>query len=121
VVDVRALSKLNWIAPRMNTPAREVFTQFFRREGLEPPGQVIECSSLVAIRELLRESDRAALLPAKQVEIDVELGLLAVSPLTLDGTARDIGLSFRRDWRPTKLQNTFVDILRARYGEAAPE
>jgi len=44
------------------------------REKLTPPEHVIECSSLVAIRSLLQDTDRAALLPARQVEMDVKAG-----------------------------------------------
>ncbi|MBM68106.1 MAG: LysR family transcriptional regulator [Haliea sp.] len=106
------LQKLEWIAPRKQTPARALFTEFFEREGLTPPERVIECSSLVAIRGLLLESDRAALLPAQQVALDVERGILAVSPFPLKGTTRDIGLTLRRDWQPTKAQSRFLTLLR---------
>ncbi|TXS90320.1 LysR family transcriptional regulator [Parahaliea maris] len=106
------LQKLDWIAPRKQTPARELFTEFFRREELTPPEHVIECSSLVAIRGLLLESDRAALLPAKQVALDVEAGILAVSPFALKGTTRDIGLTLRRDWQPTRAQDRLLNLLR---------
>ncbi len=111
-VTVEELRRLNWIAPRENTPAREAFTDFFLRQGAEPPDDVIECSSLVAIRGLLLESERAALLPARQVEIEVEAGLLAVSPRLLAGTTRDIGLTLRRGWQATRLQNRFLELLR---------
>lgn len=107
------LQQLDWIAPRKQTPARELFEDFFRREGLSPPPHVIECSSLVAIRGLLLESDRAALLPEKQVSLDVEAGLLAVNPIPLRGTTRDIGLSLRRDWQATRAQNRLLELLRA--------
>lgn len=106
------LQQLDWIAPRKQTPARELFEDFFRREGLSPPAHVIECSSLVAIRGLLLASDRAALLPEKQVSLDVEAGLLAVNPTPLRGTTRDIGLSLRRDWQPTRAQGRLLELLR---------
>lgn len=110
-ISAEKLSQLRWIAPRENTPARAVFSQFFHKERLEPPTDVIECSSLVAIRGLLLESDRAALLPAKQVAVDVDAGLLAVSPLPLAGTSRDIGITLRKDWQPTRIQNHLLQLL----------
>jgi LysR family transcriptional regulator, regulator for genes of the gallate degradation pathway len=110
--NTRELHNLDWIAPRRNTPAREVFSRFFTSKGLTPPERLIECSSLAAIRSLLLESDRAALLPARQVELDVKMGLLAVSPQRLPGTSREIGLTLRKGWHPTRLQQHFLDLLR---------
>lgn len=111
---IKQLRKLSWIAPRLNTPAREAFNQMFSREGLEPPESVIECSSLVTTRALLLNSDRAALLPARQVEVDVTSGLLAVSPVALKGTSREIGIMCHKDWQATPLQHQFLQLIRDR-------
>lgn len=116
----RELSELDWIAPRGNTPAREAFVSFFRLEGLPVPEHVIECSSLVATRGLLLESDRAALLPARQVELELGAGLLAVMPRPLAGSTRAIGLTLRRGWKPTSVQTRFLQLLREHRREAAP-
>lgn len=106
------LTDLDWIAPRPNTPAREAFGRFFQHHGLPAPERVIECSSLVATRGLLLESDRVALLPARQVAVELEAGLLRVSPSPLEGTAREIGLSLRQHWRPTRVQTRLLELLR---------
>ncbi|MBR9910153.1 MAG: LysR family transcriptional regulator [Gammaproteobacteria bacterium] len=107
------LQQLDWIAPRLNTPARDVFARLFENAGLNPPEHVIECSSLVATRGLLLESDRAALLPARQVEVEVARGLLVVNPQILTGTSRDIGLALRKQWLPTRVQTRFLELLRS--------
>lgn len=116
-LSVLQLQELDWIAPRQNTPARAAFSQFFEDRGLQPPEHVIECSSLVACRGLLLESDRAALLSARQVEVDVGNGLLALSPQPLAGTRREIGLATRRDWKPTRLQARFLELIRGEIQE----
>lgn len=105
------LRNLGWIAPKHNTPARETFSRFFADSGFDPPTQMIECSSLVAIRSLLLDSDRVALLPARQVELEVEMGILAASPQPLEGTGRDIGITVRKNWQPTRLQKRFLALL----------
>ena len=105
------LRDLDWIAPKEDTPAREAFIHFFKNNGLSPPEHVIECSSLVATRGMLMESDRAALLSARQVEVDVRFGLLTVSTRHLQGTERDIGIAVRKSWQPTQLQQRFLDRL----------
>lgn len=105
------LRDMDWIAPREDTPAREAFAHFFENNGLEPPEHVVECSSLVATRGILVESNRIALLSARQVEVDVSSGLLAVSTQHLQGTGRDIGITLRKDWEPTQVQQRFLDQL----------
>ena len=111
-LSAKVLQELDWIAPRKDTPAREAFQHFFENEGLQPPEHVIECSSLVAIRGLLMDSDRAALLSARQVAVDTDYGLLAISPQQLAGTGRDIGLAIRQQWSPTHVQARFLELLR---------
>lgn len=105
------LRALNWIAPQKGTPSREAFAHFFEANGLAPPEHVVECSSLVATRGLLLKSDRAALLSARQVEVEVNYGLLAISTQHLQGTGRDIGITLRKDWEPTQVQQRFLDLI----------
>ncbi|MEQ9464783.1 MAG: LysR family transcriptional regulator [Haliea sp.] len=110
-VSAGELQRLDWIAPREDTPGREAFTQFFENNGLSPPEHVIECSSLVATRGVLMESDRAALLSARQVEVDVSSGLLSVSSRHLQDTGRTIGIAHRKGWKPTLVQQRFIERL----------
>ncbi|MDX2367444.1 MAG: LysR family transcriptional regulator [Colwellia sp.] len=111
VISTSELQQLDWIAPAESTPARYVFSQIFVSRGVAPPSHVIECSSLVAVRGILLNSERAALLPARQVEIEVKAGLLVVCPITLPDTDREIGLTIRKTWYPTKMQSRFLDII----------
>jgi DNA-binding transcriptional LysR family regulator len=111
VISTSELQQLDWVAPAESTPARHVFSQIFVSRGVAPPSHVIECSSLVAVRGILLNSERAALLPAKQVEIEVKAGLLVVCPVTLPDTDREIGLTMRKTWYPTKMQSRFIDII----------
>ena len=110
-VSVAELRQLDWVAPRENTPAREAFTQFFEKNGLAPPQHVIECSSLVATRRILMDSDRAALLSSRQVEVEVRFGLLAVNTRVLQETDRRIGVTRRKIWKPTLIQRRFLELL----------
>ncbi|MBQ4828459.1 LysR family transcriptional regulator [Alteromonas sp. MMG017] len=105
------LQQFDWVAPAKSTPARHVFSQIFVSRGLAPPSHVIECSSLVAVRGILLNSERAALLPARQVEVEVRAGLLVVCPMTLPDTDREIGLTMRKNWHPTKMQSRFLEII----------
>ena len=110
-ITANELQQLDWVAPAKSTPARHVFNHIFERRGLAPPSHVIECGSLVAVRGILLNSDRAALLPARQVEVEVRSGLLVVCPMALSDTDREIGLTMRKNWHPTKMQNRFLEII----------
>jgi len=107
------LARLHWIAPREGTPARDYFKAFFTARGLPAPPNVIECSSLVATRGLLLGSDRAALLSARQIGIELASGQLSVLLSPLPGTERAIGLTVRRDWQPTPLMKDFMALVKA--------
>lgn len=104
------LATLPWIAPRNNTPARRRFNELFASNELEPPAQLIECSSSAATRSLLLQSDRVALLSVRQVLPEIRLGMLATLPLSLN-LSRRIGVSLRKNWEPTRIQDHFLRIL----------
>ncbi|MCF4010031.1 LysR family transcriptional regulator [Rheinheimera sp. UJ63] len=105
------LQSLAWVVPSKGVPARQVFDDLFAQRGLPQPSAIIECSAMAAIRGLLMHSERAALLPARQVVAEVKSGQLAVCPLPLKGTKREIGLTTRLNWQPTRIQQQFLTIL----------
>jgi len=49
---------------------------------------------------------------AREVEIEVRAGLLAVFPMALPDTDRHIGLTMRRSWHPTQIQRRFLAITK---------
>ena len=112
-VTAQDLATLGWIAPRRFAPARELFSQIFVRENIEPPQRVIECSSLVATRALILDSDRAALLSPSQVRADLANGQLAALGEVFPDTTRSIGVTTRQNWEPTRLQARFSTLLKS--------
>ncbi len=104
---------VQWIVPKKDTPARHIFDEFIVSRQLPVPHDVIECNSLTAIRGLLMKSDRVAMLPARQVEVDIRAGLLAICDMKLKDPPRMIGYTIRKDWVPTKLQSMFISVLHA--------
>jgi len=78
----------------------------------------IECNSLVAARSLLIASDRVMLLSEHQIHHELETGQLVALPHPFGPVTRSIGLTVRRDWRPTEVQAQLVEGLR-RHARAA--
>ncbi len=99
-----------WAVPRDGTPTRRYFESLFT--GRDRPSGIVESSSLILIRELLLGNDRLTLISAHQIRHEERLGLLAPLPVDTPGSARPIGITRRRDWRPTATQSTFLDCLR---------
>jgi len=106
------LARLEWVAPRPMAPARKFFDEFFERNGVRTPTRIIECSSLIATRGLLQQSDRAALLSPMQVREDVTAGELAVLVDAIPDSSRSIGMTVRDYWEPTMVQAEFANIVR---------
>lgn len=106
------LAKLEWVVPQKLAPARKIFNDMFERAGLDVPTRVVECSSLIATRGIVLNSDRAALLSPLQVREDVHAGGLAILVDAIPDSSRIIGITTRDDWEPTLLQQEFTKILR---------
>jgi len=107
------LTGLEWIVPRNPTPTRTYFENMFPRNGYNVPTRIIETSSLMAIRALLYESDRAAILSPRQAIYEIENNDLEIVTLRLESSGRSIGMTVRENWKPTGIQARFIEILRA--------
>src|SRR6516165_4957968 len=107
-----ALARFPWIAPRRDSPLRRHFDALVGRLDGERTVVPIECNSLVAARSLLIASDRVMLLSEHQIHHELASGQLVALPHPLGPVTRSIGLTVRRDWRPTEVQEQLVAALR---------
>lgn len=107
-----ALARFPWIAPRRESPLRRHFDALLSRLELERVVAPIECNSLVAARSMLIASDRLMLLSEHQIQHEIATGQLVALPHPFGPVTRSIGLTVRRDWRPTEVQAQLVDGLR---------
>src|SRR5215467_3004409 len=113
-----ALARFPWIAPRRDSPLRRHFDALIARLERPRPVAPIECNSLVAARSMLIASDRVMLLSEHQIHHELETGQLVALAHPFGVVTRSIGLTVRRDWRPTEVQAQLVDGLR-RHARAA--
>ncbi|MNL27486.1 LysR substrate binding domain protein [compost metagenome] len=96
-----------WVMPRRSTPLRRVLDTYFAAEA---PTNVVETSSVIMMREILRQSDHLGGLSRMQAE--VELGVLGILPVRLPNAMRPIGITTRAGWEPTRAQRELRDVLR---------
>lgn len=107
---VEQLAAYPWIVAPGSTPLREQWEKLFS-EGARP-ATPIECGSVMIIGRLLTEGNFLTLLSPDQVALQIRSGLLAQVGLPLEGSARRVGITTRRSWRPTAIQRRFLDLLR---------
>ena len=98
------------IVPQRGTPTRDHFEALM--SGKPAAGGLVESDSIVLIISLLLESDRLTLVSRQQIRREQAHGLVTTLPYDMGGTLRPIGLTTRRDWRPTATQIRFLQLLR---------
>jgi len=108
------LTRYSWIAPRAGSPLRAHFNALFTAAGVPAPERPIECNSLVAARAFLLESDSVMLLSTHQIHYELKARMLVSLPHPSGKVVRPIGLTLRRDWRPTPAQARLLEHLRER-------
>ncbi len=104
------LAAYPWAVPPHGTPTRDSFEALM--EGMTTAGGLVESSSIVLIISLLLESDRLTLISRQQIRREQEQGLVTTLPYDMSSTRRPIGLTTRRNWRPTATQVRFMALLR---------
>jgi LysR family transcriptional regulator of gallate degradation len=109
-ITVDDLATYPWVLPQRGTPTRDHFEALMRDR--QPAGGLVESSSIVLICGLLLESDRLTLISRHQILREQAQGLLITLPYDMSGTLRPIGLTTRRNWRPTATQSRFLDLVR---------
>lgn len=107
-----ALRRYEWIAPRSGSPLRAQFDALLADDRGHPPNPSLECNSLAAARAFLLESDRLMLLSAHQIHYEMLSGSLVAIPHPAGNVVRRIGLTLRKNWRPTAAQDDLLAILR---------
>ena len=104
--------KFPWIAPPKETPAGQyLFDTLQIDKRAESPVRVVS-SSMAVLRGVLAEGPYVSIVSRHQINLDEALGTIAVLDVLLSGHVRDIGLTYRRDWTPTKTQSLFIEHLR---------
>ncbi|WP_051440270.1 LysR family transcriptional regulator [Sodalis praecaptivus] len=111
VVPVAQLGSAEWILPRSNTPSRYLLDKAFLSMGVVLPKPVVETGDAALVRGLLLSSDRLAAVSASQMSFEIEQGVLTVLPVTLPGTGRRIGLSFRKGNLPSPATEALLQFI----------
>lgn len=104
------LADYDWIVPGRSTPRYLAFERLFASARKRPTASV-STASRGLIRSLITTSDRLTLLTRHEALLEEKLGVLRIAATRLRLPRRAYGIATRTNWRPTALQQTFLDIL----------
>lgn len=106
--DPTILANYPWIVAAEQSPTLAIWTQFMETSGGGFPSQRVQCGSILLARELIRHGDWLALMSPHQFRLEEECGVLTRLDLKVPGSTRPIGLTLRKQWRPTSIQQRFL-------------
>jgi LysR family transcriptional regulator, regulator for genes of the gallate degradation pathway len=101
-----------WIAPPKVSPTGQYLCSVLNIDALPETPVRLVTSSLILLRGMLLEGEYLTILSRHQIRHELDQGLLVALPVTLKGSKRPIGLTFRADWQPTATQELLLDHLR---------
>lgn len=97
-----------WVLPLERTALRTELEQLFRAEGLALPGNLVECTSVLTVRTLVRDTDMVAALPELVVRTDAGIAPL---PVPLATVRRQVGVTLPAHRAPTPSARLMLDHL----------
>lgn len=98
-----------WIMPPPQTSLRRQLDFAFRREGLEPPIDVIESISILTNHALLTATDMIAAMPHQVACVQAGLEIL---PIAIEAASSRIGATTRANVTPSAAAEYFMEIVR---------
>lgn len=112
--EIRLESLLNeqWILPRPDAPGRRVIDDSFAELGFSPPAASVETGDLAMVRQLLRSSDMLTAMSPRQLQVEIESGVVTELPVALGRTTRRIGLTLREGALLPPIAHAILDAIR---------
>ncbi|MFC6883147.1 MULTISPECIES: LysR substrate-binding domain-containing protein [Actinomadura] len=103
-----------WVLPLEQTALRRELEQMFTGAGLVPPANLVECTSVLTVRTLVRDTDMIAALPELVARTDAEIAPL---PVGLEAVRRQVGVTLPAQRSLTPSARLMLDHLRQRAAE----
>ncbi|GAA3586520.1 LysR family transcriptional regulator [Klugiella xanthotipulae] len=103
------LARYPWIFPLEQTALRKELEQFFVGEQVPLPRNIVQCTSLITMRNLMIAGETIAALPQLIASEDEQLSLL---PLRLTGVEQSVGLIYNAARKIVPTGEQFLEHLR---------
>ncbi|HXP01584.1 MAG TPA: LysR substrate-binding domain-containing protein [Luteibacter sp.] len=109
---ITALLQYPWVVPARGVPMRLNWERMFQDRGKEPPPLKVQCASVMIMRGLMLEGDWLTLMSRDQFRLESRAGTLVEIGSPGPGFWRRIAMTRRIEWQPTRLQSSFVALLK---------
>jgi DNA-binding transcriptional LysR family regulator len=103
-----------WILQPESSPARIALEQAFQRLGLPSPQDIIECSSVYSMQQLIQLTDAIMVLSETALRDYLKMGLVKALPLNIEEKMAPFGILRRSGEHASREQNLFIELLRRR-------
>jgi LysR family transcriptional regulator of gallate degradation len=111
-IHLETLLNEQWILPRPDAPGRRLIDDSFAELGLSPPEASVETGDLAIVRQLLCSSDMLTAMSPRQLQVEIENGMLAELPVPLGQTTRQIGMTQREGALLPPIADAILDGIR---------
>ncbi|PHR61885.1 MAG: LysR family transcriptional regulator [Robiginitomaculum sp.] len=108
---IMKLAHYPWYMPGKGAPINVVWRELFNRVPVDIPNIPIMGGSVMMIRQLLLETDGLTLLSPDQVAVELEADWLVQICTVPEWMQRDIGITYRTNWHPTRAQSYLLELL----------
>lgn len=110
-LSLRDVGSSGWIVPPAGSILRHRFELMFQEEGLAPPVNLVETSSLLFVTKMLEQSDMIAVLSHAVGEYYASRGMVALLPLNMQCNMDAFGVITRRDQLPSPGTKVMIRAL----------
>jgi DNA-binding transcriptional LysR family regulator len=107
------LSDVQWVLPTGGSAFREQMERVFASVGQGWPRRGIVTNSILAIKDVVMNSDCVSIISPRLVEVEVAMGRLRAIPLVDVRPLQPVGLIWRRDDKLSPIAARFAKILRS--------
>lgn len=108
-----------WILQPQSSPARVAFEQALLRFELPMPADIIECSSVYSMQQLVQLTDAVMVLSESAMRDYLKMGLVKALPVSIDAQMAPFGLLRRKNEPISRELQLFIDLLRRRSQDTA--
>ncbi|MFJ5298686.1 LysR family transcriptional regulator [Pseudomonas sp. NPDC088368] len=107
-----------WILQPETSPARIAIDQALQQLNLPTPADIIECSSVYSMQQLVQLTDAVMVLSESAMRDYLKMGLVTALPVTLNAQMAPFGLLRRKGEPVSRALQHFMDLLRRRSGKS---
>jgi DNA-binding transcriptional LysR family regulator len=101
-----------WILQPETSPARIGLDQALQRLAMPLPADIIECSSVYSMQQLIQLTDAIMVLSETALRDYLKMGLVVALPVELDVQLAPFGLLLRKGEHISRELGLFIDLLR---------